>query len=67
MIMLEEIDLVLDQCSLWVDETLQLAGKRDNQDPKEWNNLVGELIMIDGYGFELETFALQGWEMVLNL
>ena len=65
--MFGEIDLVLDQCSLWVGETLQLAGKRDNQDPEEWNNLVSELIMNDGYGFEIEKFALQGWEMVLKL
>ena len=49
--MFGEIDLVLDQCSLCVGETLQLAGKRDNQDPEEWNNLVSELIMNDWYGF----------------
>lgn len=45
---LGKIHLDFDRFSLWVSETLQLAGKRDDQDPEELINLMGM-----EYGFEL--------------
>ena len=62
--MLGEIDSVVDECTVWIGQTLQKSGRSEEQGPEEWDGLVGQMLTNE---YELETFALQGWKFVRKL
>ena len=64
--MTEYIDKILEECTLWIGETIQQADRDPDQGPDQWVSIVDEMVAGDA-DLNLELFGARSWYFVVKL